>query len=196
MKYTIQISELLSHSVTVEADTAEEARQKVMVDYYNGDIVLTADDYVDGSVELEVISEKKETSKDKDIIQEYPDICFILFRGYDSDKEQIINKIYEATVGREFFDSDYYTKLFTFAKSWFNNSGYLIPVPKLYNGSGCNHYMYLCKTEARSLLLDTLRRDIYGNLEDCSRVPCSEDELYKRLDQIWLDVFGKEHPGT
>lgn len=55
MIFTIQISELLNHKVNVEAETAEEAKQKIMNDYYNCDIVLTADDYVDGSVQFEVV---------------------------------------------------------------------------------------------------------------------------------------------
>lgn len=35
MKYTIQISELLSRKVVVEAENAESARQKVEDNYYN-----------------------------------------------------------------------------------------------------------------------------------------------------------------
>lgn len=58
MKYIVQISELLSHSVEVEADTAEKARQQVMNDYYDGDIVLTEDDYVGGSLSFEVVGEE------------------------------------------------------------------------------------------------------------------------------------------
>lgn len=55
MKYIVQISELLSHRIKVEADTAEQAKQQVINAYYNGDAVLTSDDYVDGSVQFEVI---------------------------------------------------------------------------------------------------------------------------------------------
>lgn len=55
MTFTIQISELLSKAFYVEADTTEEAKQKIMNDYYNNDIILTADDYVDGSVQFEVL---------------------------------------------------------------------------------------------------------------------------------------------
>lgn len=55
MKYIVQISELLSHRIKVEADTAEQAKQQVINAYYNGDVVLTSDDYVDGSVQFEVI---------------------------------------------------------------------------------------------------------------------------------------------
>lgn len=56
MTFTIQISELLSKAFYVEADTAEEAKQKIMNDYYyNNNIELTADDYVDGSVQFEVL---------------------------------------------------------------------------------------------------------------------------------------------
>ena len=55
MKYIVQISELLSHRIKVEADTAEQAKQQVINAYYNGDVVLTSDDYVDGSVQFELI---------------------------------------------------------------------------------------------------------------------------------------------
>ena len=55
MKYIVQISELLSHKVKVEADTFEQAKQQVMNAYYDGDVVLTSDDYVDGSLQFEVI---------------------------------------------------------------------------------------------------------------------------------------------
>lgn len=52
MKFTIQISELLTHNITVEAETAEEAKKKAQDNYYNVNIIFTADDYVDGSVHL------------------------------------------------------------------------------------------------------------------------------------------------
>ena len=58
MKYIVQVSETLVKRVEVEADNYEEARYKVENDYYNNDIELTADDYVDGSVQFEVVSEK------------------------------------------------------------------------------------------------------------------------------------------
>lgn len=55
MEYIVQITELLSHQITIEANSAEEAKQKIQDSYYNDDIELTADDYVDGSVQFEVI---------------------------------------------------------------------------------------------------------------------------------------------
>ena len=55
MKYIVQISELLRHRIEIEADTAEQAIQKVKGDYYDSNIVLVADDYVDGSVQFEII---------------------------------------------------------------------------------------------------------------------------------------------
>ena len=55
MKYIVQISELLRHRIEIEADTAEQAIQKVKGDYYDSNIVLVADDYVDGSLQFEVI---------------------------------------------------------------------------------------------------------------------------------------------
>ena len=57
MEYIVQITELLSHQITIEASSVEEAKQKIQDSYYNDDIELTADDYVDGSVQFEVISE-------------------------------------------------------------------------------------------------------------------------------------------
>ena len=56
MEYIVQITELLSHQITIEADSAEEAKQKIQDSYYNDDIELTADDYVDGSVQFEILS--------------------------------------------------------------------------------------------------------------------------------------------
>ena len=56
MRYKVQITELLRHTTEVEAETAEEARQQVMQDYYDSTIVLSADDYVDGSVQFEILS--------------------------------------------------------------------------------------------------------------------------------------------
>ena len=55
MEYIVQITELLSHRITIEADSAEEAKQKIQESYYKDDIELTADDYVDGSVQFEVV---------------------------------------------------------------------------------------------------------------------------------------------
>ena len=55
MEYIVQITELLSHRITIEAHSAEEAKQKRQGSYYKDDIELTADDYVDGSVQFEVV---------------------------------------------------------------------------------------------------------------------------------------------
>lgn len=55
MEYIVQITELLSHQIVIEADSAEEAKRKIQDSYYNDDIELTADDYVDGSVRFEVV---------------------------------------------------------------------------------------------------------------------------------------------
>lgn len=57
MKYIIQVSELLASRLEIEAETSEEAIQKVKNKYYDSDIVLEADDYVDGSVQFEVVDE-------------------------------------------------------------------------------------------------------------------------------------------
>ena len=55
-KYIVQVSELLCHRVEVEANSIEEAKAKVENEYYNNNLVLTADDYVDGSVQFEILS--------------------------------------------------------------------------------------------------------------------------------------------
>ena len=55
MKYIVQVSETLVKRVELEADNYEEARYQVENDYYNNNIELTADDYVDGSVQFEVV---------------------------------------------------------------------------------------------------------------------------------------------
>lgn len=57
MKYIIQVSELLASRLEIEAETSEEAIQKVKDKYYDSDIVLEADDYVDSSVQFEVVDE-------------------------------------------------------------------------------------------------------------------------------------------
>lgn len=55
MKYIVQISELLTRRLEIESETSEEAVQKIKDNYYDGDIVLEADDYVDGSVQFEIV---------------------------------------------------------------------------------------------------------------------------------------------
>lgn len=55
MNYIIQVSELLVTRLEIEAETSAEAVQKIKDKYYDGDITLEADDYVDGSVQFEVV---------------------------------------------------------------------------------------------------------------------------------------------
>lgn len=58
MKYIIQVSELRSCNITVQANSREEAIAKANNDYYNNNFILTSeDDYIDGSVQFEVVSE-------------------------------------------------------------------------------------------------------------------------------------------
>lgn len=47
MKYIVTVTETLSRTFAVEADTEEEATDKVRTAYDNEEIVLVADDYVD-----------------------------------------------------------------------------------------------------------------------------------------------------
>lgn len=58
MKYIVQISETLVHRVEIEADSDEQAKEQAKSRYYDGDIALTADDYVGGSVSFEVVGEE------------------------------------------------------------------------------------------------------------------------------------------
>ena len=44
--YIIEITKTLSRLVTVEANSIDEARELVEDSYYNGDIILTADDFI------------------------------------------------------------------------------------------------------------------------------------------------------
>ena len=55
MKYIVQISETLSRMVEIEASNPAKAMQIVEDKYYDGDIVLNADDYVDGSVQIDIV---------------------------------------------------------------------------------------------------------------------------------------------
>lgn len=57
MEYIVQITETLRRKIYVEADTVEEAKQKTVDNYYEGNIVLTADDCIDGSVQFEVVGQ-------------------------------------------------------------------------------------------------------------------------------------------
>lgn len=52
MKYTVSYTELLGKTVIVDADSAEEAKQKVIDAVENEAIILTADDYVMDSGEI------------------------------------------------------------------------------------------------------------------------------------------------
>ena len=54
-KYIVQVSELLCRRVEVKANSIEETIDKIKDDYYTSQLVLTADDYVDGSVQFEII---------------------------------------------------------------------------------------------------------------------------------------------
>lgn len=62
MKYIVQISETLTKRVEVEADNYEDARHKIENAYYNNEIVLTADDYVDDSVQFDITPENINTT--------------------------------------------------------------------------------------------------------------------------------------
>ena len=57
MEYIVQITELLSHQITIEASSAEEAKQKIQDSYYN-DIdsdIFNAHDNNDGTIDYEVL---------------------------------------------------------------------------------------------------------------------------------------------
>lgn len=65
MKYTVNITERLERKVKVEAGSITEAKQQITKQYYDGTIVLSADDYVWDSVRFDVIA-NDESENDND----------------------------------------------------------------------------------------------------------------------------------
>ena len=57
MKYLVEISETLQRKIVIDADSQDAARQKAEDMYYNSEIVLDADDIVDGLVGFSVVKE-------------------------------------------------------------------------------------------------------------------------------------------
>ena len=55
--YTIEITETLQKQVTVKANSREEAIQKVRKEYFDCDIILDSNDYID--TEFQYIKEEK-----------------------------------------------------------------------------------------------------------------------------------------
>lgn len=55
--YTIEITETLQKQVTVKANSREEAIQKVQKEYFDCDIILDSNDYID--TEFQYIKEEK-----------------------------------------------------------------------------------------------------------------------------------------
>lgn len=51
-KYTFSITEILERIITIEAENENDAYKKLKDLYYNEEIVLTADDFVDYKFEL------------------------------------------------------------------------------------------------------------------------------------------------
>ena len=51
--YNVKITEWLEKTVQVEAETSQEAHNMVLDDYYDGNIIPTADDYT-GEFDIEV----------------------------------------------------------------------------------------------------------------------------------------------
>ena len=49
MKYLVTYEETLAKTLIVEADSIADAEDKMMNAFENGDIELTAEDYIDGS---------------------------------------------------------------------------------------------------------------------------------------------------
>ena len=52
MAYTVEIRETLSRIVTVEADTAREAEEKVRNQWKSGDLVLDGDDFIECDIKI------------------------------------------------------------------------------------------------------------------------------------------------
>ena len=57
-RFIVRLSELYETELDVEAETADEALEKVKQSYYGGDIHTDIDDYVEGSEQFEVIKEE------------------------------------------------------------------------------------------------------------------------------------------
>lgn len=53
--YTVEIKEVLRRRVEVEANNPDEAHDKVMDKYYDGDIVIDSDDVSDGETEFCIV---------------------------------------------------------------------------------------------------------------------------------------------
>ena len=53
--YTVEIKEVLRRRVDIEAYSEDEAHDKVIDMYYDGDIVMDSDDVSDGETELCVV---------------------------------------------------------------------------------------------------------------------------------------------
>lgn len=57
--FNVNIKEILEKSVPIEAESEEEAQRLAEKEYFNGEIVLCADDF-NNCVEFEVEAENKE----------------------------------------------------------------------------------------------------------------------------------------
>ena len=68
MKYTFDIYETLHKSVTIEADNYENAKTKVVSQYVNEEIVLSADDWATTTIECE----NQNTGGQIEVIKELP----------------------------------------------------------------------------------------------------------------------------
>ena len=53
MKYVVRVTETLSHAVVVEADSMQDAEDKVNKAYDNGQIVLDYDDFDEYTIEVQ-----------------------------------------------------------------------------------------------------------------------------------------------
>jgi len=58
-KFKVTITETLEEEVEVEAESAEEAEQKVMDEYYRCDRILDSDNFVGTEFSTEELPEKK-----------------------------------------------------------------------------------------------------------------------------------------
>lgn len=60
-KYTIEITETLQKQIVIKAHSKEEAIKKIKEHYYNSDIILDSNDYID--TQFQYIQEEKIKSK-------------------------------------------------------------------------------------------------------------------------------------
>lgn len=114
---------------------------------------------------------------------------FMLFvDNYSDNSDTTIIMQFTIPNTSDFFESDYWTELFTLDKRW---SWTLYEPPyKTYNNMGYNPCFVICDAKSRNHAIQHLR--YYPN-EPYHIVQSDIDYVQTRLDEIWFDIFGKQH---